>query len=67
MMNSVISLAIMSSVYANNFKNLSEVAQQIQLNKPLELHKVKFTVSLTHDLRQISLLYLAVQNNAVSN
>ena len=57
----------MSSVYANNFKNLSEVAQQIQLNKHLELHKVKFTVSLTHDLRQISLLYLAVQNNAVSN
>ena len=48
-------------------KNLSEVAQQIQLNKPLELHKVKFTVSLTHDLRQISLFYLAVQNNAVSN
>ena len=67
MMNSVTSLAIMSSVYANNFKNLSQVAQQIQLNKHLELHKVKFTVSLTHDLRQISLFYLAVQNNAVSN
>ena len=67
MMNSLTSLAIMSSVYANNFKNLSQVAQQIQLNKHLELHKVKFTVSLTHDLRQISLFYLAVQNNAVSN